>query len=413
MRVSKHVHPVSNRPTAADVALPPALPYPDGWSALAFSAELKPGTVLTRQLAGEDVVLYRLRNGRLRAIRPYCPHLGAHLGLASVEGNDLVCPFHRFAFDADGHCVRTGYGTQTPKAALTQLPVHEVNEAVFVWRHHDGREPDWEIPAWHRLDDGRQPLRYASFEMPGYAQDVMENSFDLGHFVTLHGWPEGELAAPVEFDGTGFHISMLVRETFPLLGMREVHVEVDGYGLTALHTDVHTPSLGLKICSLVMATQVAPGRMQLRQASRFVMAEPSGLPPAVARTVSRVVTRLLAGPMFRRNLEFTSADFPIWSTKRYVSPPRLAQGDGPIGAMRHWARQFYPPDHQAHLPEPASLASRNGHGAHEANGHSANGHGANGHGANADGQGTPDGEAAASRTQADASGKAPSGAARS
>ncbi|MEU3565984.1 Rieske 2Fe-2S domain-containing protein [Kitasatospora sp. NPDC006786] len=401
MRVSKHVHPVSNRPTAADVALPPALPYPDGWSALAFSAELKPGTVLTRQLAGEDVVLYRLRNGRLRAIRPYCPHLGAHLGLASVEGNDLVCPFHRFAFDADGHCVRTGYGTQTPKATLTQLPVREVNEAVFVWRHHDGREPDWEIPAWHRLGDGRQPLRHASFEMPGYAQDVMENSFDLGHFVTLHGWPEGELAAPVEFDGTGFHISMLVRETFPLLGMREVHVEVDGYGLAALHTDVHTPSLGLEICSLVMATQVAPGRMQLRQASRFVMAEPSGLPPAVARTVSRVVTRLLAGPMFRRNLEFTSADFPIWSTKRYVSPPRLAQGDGPIGAMRHWARQFYPPDHQAHLPGPASLADQNGHGAHEANGHSANG------------QGTPDGEAAASRTQADASGKASSGAARS
>ncbi|MFD4656987.1 Rieske 2Fe-2S domain-containing protein [Kitasatospora sp. NPDC058444] len=412
MRVSKHVHPVSNRPTAADVALPPALPYPDGWSALAFSAELKLGTVITRQLAGEDVVLYRLRNGRLRAIRPYCPHLGAHLGLATVEGNDLVCPFHRFAFDAEGRCVRTGYGTQAPKAALTQLPVREVNEAVFVWRHHDGREPDWEIPAWHRLGDGRQPLRYASFEMPGYAQDVMENSFDLGHFVTLHGWPEGELAAPVEFDGTSFHISMLVRETFPLLGMREVHVEVDGYGLTALHTDVHTPSLGLEICSLVMATQVAPGRMQLRQAGRFVLSEPSGMPPAVARTLSRAVTRMLAGPMFRRNLDFTSADFPIWSTKRYVSPPRLAQGDGPIGAMRHWARQFYPPDHQAHLPGPASLAERNGHGANGqgANGSSTNGQVADGQGANV--QGATGGEAAADRTQTEASGKASSGAPR-
>ncbi|MGW1173554.1 Rieske 2Fe-2S domain-containing protein [Kitasatospora sp. NPDC002543] len=394
MRVSKHVHPVSSRPSAADVALPPALPYPDGWSALAFSAELKPGTVLTRRLAGEDVVLYRLRNGRLRAIRPYCPHLGAHLGLASVEGNELVCPFHRFAFDAEGRCVRTGYGTQSPKAALTQLPVREVNEAVFVWRHHDGREPDWEIPAWHRIGDGRQPLRYASFEMPGHAQDVMENSFDLGHFITLHGWPQGELAAPVEFDGTGFHISMLVRETFPLLGMREVHVEVDGYGLTALHTDVHTPSLGLEICSLVMATQVEPGRMQLRQAGRFVMSAPSGLPPAAARMVSRAVTRLTAGLMFKRNLEFTSADFPIWSTKRYVSPPRLAQGDGPIGAMRHWARQFYPPDQQAHLPG-APAADRNGHGA---NGAGTSAAGANGAGAN--GSVPPEGGTAAGHTQA-------------
>ncbi|MFE6056351.1 Rieske 2Fe-2S domain-containing protein [Kitasatospora sp. NPDC056446] len=355
MHVShKHVHPVSDRPTAADLALPPALPYPDGWSALAFSAELRPGTVLTRQLAGEDVVLYRLRNGRLRAIRPHCPHLGAHLGLAKVEGDDLVCPFHLFAYDADGSCVRTGYGTPPPKASLAQLPVREVNEAVFVWRHHDGREPDWEIPSWHRLGDGRQPLRHASFEMPGYAQDVMENSFDLGHFVTLHGWPQGELAAPVSFDGTGFHISMRVQETFPLLGLRQVDVEVDGYGLAALHTDVRTPSLGLEICSLVMATQVAPGRMQLRQASRFLMREPAGLPPAVARTVSRAVTALLARPMFKRNIEFTAADFPIWSTKKYLSPPRLAQGDGPIGAMRHWARQFYPPDRQAHLPAAAT-----------------------------------------------------------
>ncbi|MET8630751.1 Rieske 2Fe-2S domain-containing protein [Kitasatospora sp. NPDC004669] len=353
-----HVHPVSSRPTAADLALPPALPYPDGWAALAFAAELKPGTVITRQLAGEDVVLYRLRDGRLRAVRPYCPHLGAHLGLATVEGGELVCPFHRFAFDADGRCVRTGYDTPPPRAALSRLPVREVNEAVFVWRHHDGREPDWEIPAWHLLDD--RPLRHTSFEMPGYAQDVMENSFDLGHFITLHGWPQGELAAPVEFDGPRFHISMRVREKFPLVGMREVEVGVDGYGLAALHTDVHTRSLGLQICSLVMATQVAPARMQLRQASRFALAEPAGLPPLVARAVSRTVARLLAGPMFKRTIEFTSDDFPIWSTKKYLSPPRLAAGDGPIGAMRHWARQFYPPDHQEHLPAPASLTNRHG-----------------------------------------------------
>ncbi|MFD5461798.1 Rieske 2Fe-2S domain-containing protein [Kitasatospora sp. NPDC127059] len=354
----QHVHPVSSRPTPGDVALPPALPYPDGWAALAFSAELGPGTVLTRQLAGEDVVLYRLRDGRLRAVRPYCPHLGAHLGLAEVQGGDLVCPFHRFAFDPDGRCVRTGYGTPPPKAELSPLPLREVNGTVFVWRHHDGREPDWEIPAWHVLAD--QPLRHTSVEMPGYAQDVMENSFDLGHFITLHGWPQGELAGPVEFDGPRFHLTMLAREKFPLVGMREVEVEVDGYGLAALHTDVHTRSLGLQICSLVMATQVSPARMQLRQAGRFALAEPAGLPPVVARAVSRTVTRLLAGPIFRHSTEFTTDDFPIWSTKRYLSRPRLAAGDGPIGAMRHWARQFYPPDHLEHLPAPAALADRRG-----------------------------------------------------
>jgi hypothetical protein len=34
-------------------------------------------------------------------------------------------------------------------------------------------------------------------------------------------------------------------------------------------------------------------------------------------------------------------DFVIWENKRYIHPPALAQGDGPIGKFRAWARQFY------------------------------------------------------------------------
>ncbi|MFF5719976.1 Rieske 2Fe-2S domain-containing protein [Streptomyces buecherae] len=52
-------------------------PYPDGWFLMATSDEVKPGRVVSRRLADEDVVLYRAASGRLRAVRPYCPHLGA------------------------------------------------------------------------------------------------------------------------------------------------------------------------------------------------------------------------------------------------------------------------------------------------------------------------------------------------
>src|SRR6185369_12208491 len=34
-------------------------------------------------------------------------------------------------------------------------------------------------------------------------------------------------------------------------------------------------------------------------------------------------------------------DFAIWQHKRYVHPPALALGDGPIGKYRTWAAQFY------------------------------------------------------------------------
>ena len=35
-------------------------------------------------------------------------------------------------------------------------------------------------------------------------------------------------------------------------------------------------------------------------------------------------------------------DFDIWSQKRYVDPPKVAIGDGPVGHYRRWCKQFYP-----------------------------------------------------------------------
>ncbi len=36
-----------------------------------------------------------------------------------------------------------------------------------------------------------------------------------------------------------------------------------------------------------------------------------------------------------------SQDFVIWQHKRYVQLPILAEGDGPVGKYRQWAKQFY------------------------------------------------------------------------
>ncbi|GHH71830.1 (2Fe-2S)-binding protein [Streptomyces sulfonofaciens] len=332
---------ISEGPTPADAAGAPGLPCPSGWSALAFSDELRPGTVLTRPLAGRDVVLYRRSSGAIHAIHPFCPHLGAHLGLAKVDGDHLVCPFHSFAFGPDGACARTAYSTPPPGISLTPLPVQEANGAVFVWRHHDGREPDWSIPQWHTI--GRRPARHSAWELAGHAQEVIENSVDLGHFATLHGWAKAEMGSPVSYDKSTFHVSMRAHEHAPLLGDFVVEVEVDGFGLACLHADIRTPRIGLDMCTMVMPTAIARGRMQFRQLNRIAFAEPHRLPRPLARAVSRTAARLLDGPIFRSSCAFTAADFPIWHHKRYLQPPGLARGDGPIGAFRHWARQFYPP----------------------------------------------------------------------
>ncbi|MFJ4689116.1 aromatic ring-hydroxylating dioxygenase subunit alpha [Streptomyces sp. NPDC088789] len=131
--------------SAAD-ACPPQLPYPVGWFCPAFSQEVRRGQVITRQLAGQDVVLYRTRRGTVRATRPYCPHVGAHLGGGRVRGKELRCPLHHFTFDTDGTCTGTPYDRQVPELSVAMMPVREQAGLIMVWYHPDGEPPDWEVP---------------------------------------------------------------------------------------------------------------------------------------------------------------------------------------------------------------------------------------------------------------------------
>ncbi|MEU8551381.1 Rieske 2Fe-2S domain-containing protein [Streptomyces roseoverticillatus] len=150
----------------------PAPPYPEGWFCIGFSREWKAGSVGTRPFAGGDAVVYRTRRGVLRVIRPYCPHLGAHLGAGgTVDGEYLVCPFHRFAFAPDGTCARTPYGTP-PRASLTLLPSREAYGIVWAWHSPDGAPPSGELPSLP--GPFHSPRAFRATEEAGTPEEVTE-----------------------------------------------------------------------------------------------------------------------------------------------------------------------------------------------------------------------------------------------
>ena len=49
-----------------------------------------------------------------------------------------------------------------------------------------------------------------------------------------------------------------------------------------------------------------------------------------------------AQAMIDATVENTGRDVPIWEHKVYVEHAPLVPEDGPINALRKWARQFYP-----------------------------------------------------------------------
>lgn len=147
----------------------PSLPNPDGWFAVCFSTELQPGTVLSRTLLDQEVVVFRTASGELSMLDAHCPHMGAHLGHGGrVEGEAIRCPFHGFRFAPDGRCVSTPYETKIPpKCVIRRWHVCERNGVILAWWQRRGRPPSFGIPSydlggWLPLQTPKRPARTAS-----------------------------------------------------------------------------------------------------------------------------------------------------------------------------------------------------------------------------------------------------------
>lgn len=336
-----------------------ALPIPRSWYAVAFSDEVRPGGVLARTVAEREVVIFRTRAGVACVLDAYCPHLGAHLGIGgTVEGEALRCPFHGFRFDTGGVCVATGYGTKPPPTARARVwPLREVNGVIFVYydpNDANDAEPTWEPPTLETT--GWAPLLHEAFDLHDHPQETVENSVDLGHFGIVHGYTEMTLRDEMSSDGPHFHIAYAARRAMPFLGRLGARVQfvfdIDIYGLGCSIVTISVAQFGVTARLFVLATPTTHDRVTLALALSLREIHDAGQVHPLARLAPRaLLERLIARSIHQSVIHDARQDFVIWENKRHIQPPALAQGDGPIGAFRIWARQFYP---QSAITEPAA-----------------------------------------------------------
>jgi nitrite reductase/ring-hydroxylating ferredoxin subunit len=57
---------------------------------------------------GEQVAVFRLRDGTLRALSAVCPHRGGPIADGTIDGQVVMCPLHQHAFDLETGCSSTG-----------------------------------------------------------------------------------------------------------------------------------------------------------------------------------------------------------------------------------------------------------------------------------------------------------------
>jgi nitrite reductase/ring-hydroxylating ferredoxin subunit len=305
---------------------------PAGWFAAAFSSEVPKGSIVTKPWFDGDIILFRDEFGTPHAADPHCPHQGAHLGYGgTIEGNVITCPFHGFGFNKSGKCISTRYDGKLPNIRLRTYSVVERLETILVYHGEGGTDtPGFELP---EVDlDGWSAHQQRSWTDIMHPQDVLENSVDLGHMYDVHGI-EGEnikVTAPFETDGVTMSTSWAVHQkSIEGKGVDvEVGVQVNAWGLGYYISTTTFNVLDAVFRTLISITPERDDISTLRASMSVKCDDPS---------ISDMIMEQLGG-----RLAFgMEQDISIWRHKIYLPSPKLADGDGPIGPYRRWARQFY------------------------------------------------------------------------
>ena len=311
----------------------PLTRYPHGWFAIVRSEELSAGAVRNVSFMGTDVVLVRTDAGLPCVFDPWCIHLGAHLGHGgAVEGERLICPFHGWEFGPDGRCVNVPYARTVPRdACLRTWPVREQNGVILVWHHGDGGDPffevsdfpmdTWAATEWHELQ----------IEMHIY--DVLENGVDSAHFPRIHGCRRARTQL-IEHTRIPLHFDLLTSYPGEGIGVPGEHVNVTTtwrfYGAGVAEAVSLAEDFGVRVRQLFHFTPVGD-EVHFRIG---IAADTATVPEELWAFVART-----NGQIARDNL---LEDAPIWRHKRFNARPKLSDCDGPIGATRRWAAQFFP-----------------------------------------------------------------------
>ena len=298
-------------------------PLPFGWSTVARVDELDPAVVTRFRAVERDLVVWN-DGADWHVFDAYCPHLGAHLGVGGrVEDGCLVCPFHEWAFDADGANVAIPYADRPNRKARVGSYVTQVrNRHVIFWYHPDQAVgPLWEIPD-ALPDDAVECMRFTR-RIKTVWQELAENAVDLAHFVSVHGMSKMGEMGHIELDGP--RRTVRSKQSFQTSkGEFEGAIESSSYGPGI---GVVTFELMSKVTLISGSTAIEDGEMEVRQTLYHAAGDDLG---------AKIGTAF--GAEVQRQFD---QDIPIWENKRYQPSPALAPMERPVTEFRRWAKQFY------------------------------------------------------------------------
>jgi phenylpropionate dioxygenase-like ring-hydroxylating dioxygenase large terminal subunit len=304
-------------------------PVPFGWFCVGYPEDFPVGEPKAIYYWATHMVAWRDEQGELHVQDAFCPHLGAHLGHGgTVDGCEIVCPFHGWRYDAEGANTAIPYSERlNRRARLHTYPTLERNGVAFVWYHPDDEPPMWEVPEFPEMngDPEWSTVIRTEHTIDASVQEMAENAVDSAHFRFVHNTAT---VPELEEYTTGFpEAVMRSSQKFPtprgvMEGKIDTHAWGPGLSLVSFSGIVDT-------LNLAVTTPIEADRCIVRFSFRF-------------KTMGDETTTRNVGHAFVAEVDKqVREDKPIWEHKAHLVRPALADNDGPFMKFRKWAAQFY------------------------------------------------------------------------
>lgn len=186
------------------------------WFVLGASRAIRTDRPFGVTVGGRELVAWRGGDGALRIGPGACPHLGAPLAEARLDGGDLVCRWHGLRLD--GTC-RGGWS-----------PVPAYDDGVLAWARLDdlgGEKPTAKPLVPDRPTGAARIDAVATMTGTCEPADIVANRLDPWHGAWFHPYSFTKLRVLETPDGTDERDRFLVEVTFRLAGRWGVPVHAE------------------------------------------------------------------------------------------------------------------------------------------------------------------------------------------
>lgn len=314
---------------------------PTGWFQIGWSEEIRPGQAVPMRYFGKDLVAFRSDTGALSVLDAHCKHLGAHLGHGGKVRKDcVICPYHGWAWDAEGCNADVPYQDAPTKAKLGKYTIAESYGLIYLWHDPAGGGPrddmklvdlfnDYE-GVEGAIDDYYPCHPHAVVNKPNepiHPQLIQENAADSMHFRYTHNAPEDPELLWCTIDGGRWSSAM----GFKSPKTKEVAL--------TLYTQNPSPGLSFAVFDgasahyrlVLSCTPIDDATSDLR-VSYFLKRDPNS-PDVMPKAIRDFAAR---------TEELFEEDARIWRHQKFMQNPVYAQQDiKGYSLLRKWSERFY------------------------------------------------------------------------